>query len=52
MVTNKAPFSVGDSLYGNANGTVENPFGNTNSGGLYGAGRFSYSTQVNGFRAS
>jgi hypothetical protein len=43
---NKAPFSVGDSLYGNANGTVENPFGNTNSGGLYGAGRFSYSTQL------
>ena len=44
--TNKAPFSVGDSLYGNKNGTVENPFGNTNSGGLYGDGRFSYSTQL------
>ena len=43
---NKAPFSVGESLYGNANGTVENPFGNTNSGGLYGNGRFSYSTQL------
>ena len=43
---NKAPFSVGDSLYGNANGTVENPFGNTNTGGLYGSGRFSYSTQL------
>ena len=43
--TEKAPFSSGNSLYGD--GTVStNPFGNTNAGGLYGAGRFSYSTQL------
>ena len=43
--TDKAPFAAGDSLYGN--GTVAtNPFGNTNAGGLYGSGRFSYSTQL------
>ena len=43
---NKSPFAAGDSLYGNqsANG-AEAPFGNTNSGGLYGAGRFGYSIQ-------
>jgi len=39
--TPKAPFNAGDSLYG-ATGSNE-PFGNTNSGGLYGAGRFGYS---------
>ena len=38
--TDKAPFSSGGSLYGNAGA---NPFGNTNEGGLYGAGRFGYS---------
>ena len=40
--TNKAPFAVGNSLYGTT-GSAEAPFGNTNSGGLYGAGRFGYS---------
>lgn len=39
--TTKAPFAAGDSLYGATGGN--NPFGNTNSGGLYGAGRFGYS---------
>ncbi len=43
---NKSPFGAGQSLYGNesANG-AEAPFGNTNAGGLYGAGRFGYSVQ-------
>jgi len=43
---NKSPFGAGQSLYGNesANG-AEAPFGNTNAGGLYGAGRFGYSIQ-------
>ena len=36
------PFAKGSSLYGN--GTADTaPFGNTNAGGLYGAGRFGYS---------
>jgi hypothetical protein len=39
--TDKAPFSSGDSLYGDAGGNT--PFGNTNTGGFYGAGRFGYS---------
>jgi hypothetical protein len=39
--TTKAPFAAGDSLYGATGGNE--PFGNTNSGGLYGAGRFGYS---------
>jgi|TARA_B100000287_G_scaffold212330_1_gene200468 hypothetical protein len=43
--TTKAPFTAGDSLYGDGSLAL-NPFGNTNSGGLYGAGRFSYSTQM------
>ena len=38
--TDKAPFTSGGSLYGNAGA---NPFGNTNTGGLYGAGRSGYS---------
>ena len=42
--TNKTPFTAGDSLYGNGSATT-NPFGNTSTGGLYGAGRFGYSTQ-------
>jgi hypothetical protein len=37
----KAPFAAGGSLYGDQGGNA--PFGNTNSGGLYGAGRFGYS---------
>lgn len=40
--TTKAPFTAGQSVYGTT-GSAEAPFGNTNSGGLYGAGRFGYS---------
>src|SRR6056300_1372871 len=39
---NKTPFTVGDSMYGDQGGNT--PFGNTNTGGLYGAGRFGYSS--------
>jgi hypothetical protein len=39
--TNVNPFSSGDSMYGAEGGNT--PFGNTNTGGLYGAGRFGYS---------
>lgn len=39
--TDKSPYAKGDSLYGNRGGNE--PFGNTNEGGFYGAGRFSYS---------
>jgi hypothetical protein len=39
--SNKAPFSAGTSMYGDQGGNT--PFGNTNTGGLYGAGRFGYS---------
>ena len=38
--TSKNPFTSGDSTYGDASAN----FGNTNTGGLYGAGRFTYST--------
>lgn len=41
--SSKSPFSAGDSLYGDKDGN--NPFGNTNTGGLYGSGRFGYSIQ-------
>ena len=40
--TTKAPFTAGNSVYGSSS-AAEAPFGNTNSGGLYGAGRFGYS---------
>jgi len=40
----KSPFKAGDSLYGNTTANTA-PFGNTNEGGLYGAGRFGYSVQ-------
>jgi len=40
--TAKAPFTAGNSLYGSSS-AAEQPFGNTNAGGLYGAGRFGYS---------
>ena len=42
--TAKTPFALTDSLYGDA-GTDPStaPFGNTNSGGLYGQGRYGYS---------
>ena len=42
--SNKTPFAAGSSLYGDSSATT-NPFGNTSTGGLYGAGRFGYSTQ-------
>ena len=44
--TNKAPFTIGDSVYG----TNTANFGNAAAGALYGAGRFGYST--NQFSAS
>ena len=44
--TDKNPFTSGDSLYGAASAN----FGNTANGGLYGAGRFTYSS--NQFSAS
>lgn len=39
--TTKTPFTAGQSLYGDTGSN----FGNTNTGGLYGAGRFGFSTQ-------
>ena len=41
--TDKAPFAAGDSLYGERGADGTNPFGNSDKGGLYGAGRFGYS---------
>ena len=48
--TTKDPFTRGNSLFGDTVATqtgpindVTSPFGNTNAGGLYGAGRFGYS---------
>jgi hypothetical protein len=38
--TSKNPFTAGDSTYGDDSAN----FGNTSTGGLYGAGRFTYST--------
>jgi len=46
--TTKTPITDGDSMYGDRGGNL--PFGNTNTGGLYGAGRFGYS--INQFSAS
>jgi len=49
--TAKNPFSVGGSLYGNRNATGQFPFATpAPAGGLYGTGRFTYST--NQFSAS
>jgi len=42
--TDKAPFAAGNSMYGTTD--PAGSFGNTNTGGLYGAGRYSYSTQL------
>jgi len=42
--TNKAPFAANTSMYGTTD--PAGTFGNTNTGGLYGAGRYSYSTQL------
>jgi hypothetical protein len=39
--TTKSPFTAGDSMYGDTGGNL--PFGNTNTGGAYGAGRFGFS---------
>ena len=48
--TTKSPFTAGDSMYGTPSpdnpATNSSGFGNTNTGGLYGAGRYSYSTQL------
>ena len=44
------PFGAGNSLYGTLNQTATSGFGNTATGGLYGAGRFGYS--INQFSAS
>ena len=41
--SNKSPFTSGDSLYGDKGNN--SPFGNTNTGGLYGSGRFGYTIQ-------
>ena len=42
--TGKTPFAATDSLYGDAGTSPSTaPFGNTNSGGLYGQGRYGYS---------
>ena len=46
--TKTTPFTDGDSMYGD--GYSDGHFGNTNTGGLYGAGRFGYS--INQFSAS
>jgi len=49
--TDKSPFTSGNSLYGARNATGQFPFQTTDTtGGLYGAGRFAYST--NQFSAS
>ena len=43
--TTKNPFTSGDSMYGNRNPNGQYPFQTTGTtGGLYGAGRFAYST--------
>jgi hypothetical protein len=39
--TSKQPYTAGSSVYGDTGGNT--PFGNTNTGGFYGAGRFTYS---------
>ena len=44
--TSKNPFTAATSMYGDKGGNE--PFGNTNTGGLYGAGRFSYSINNTG----
>ena len=44
--TTKGGVTAGDSVYGATGGN--DPFGNTNSGGMYGAGRFGYSINNTG----
>jgi hypothetical protein len=41
--TTKSPFTSGKSMYGTSSATEE-PFGNNTTNGLYGAGRYGYST--------
>jgi hypothetical protein len=49
--TDKSPFTSGNSMYGNRNASSTTPFATpAAAGGLYGAGRFTYST--NQFSAS
>ena len=47
--TTKGTHTAGDSLYGDQGGNE--PFGNTNTGGFYGAGRFGYSINNTGSAA-
>jgi len=42
--TTKSPFTATNSLYGTTD--PAGTFGNTNTGGLYGTGRYTYSTQL------
>ena len=50
--TTKGKFTAGESMYGTPSpdnpATNSSGFGNTNTGGLYGAGRYAYSTQLTG----
>jgi len=48
--TTKNPFTSGNSLYGATSTVGDSSFGNSATGGLYGAGRFGYS--INQFSAS
>lgn len=48
--TTKNPFTSGNSMYGSSLSGVAEGFGNNNTGGLYGSGRFGYS--INQFTAS
>jgi hypothetical protein len=41
--TEKTPFTLGKSLYGDLGADGTGPFGNSTTGGAYGAGRFGYS---------
>jgi hypothetical protein len=41
--TNDNLFTKGSSLYGDTGSSADLPFGNSNTGGLYGAGKYSYS---------
>ena len=41
--TTKAPFTSGESLYGTLGADGTSPFGNSTTGGFYGAGRFGFS---------
>ena len=54
--TTKGKFTAGESMYGTPSpdnpATNSSGFGNTNTGGLYGAGRYAYSTQLTGVIAT